>query len=220
MVQTPPRGTNYGASHRWLKGWHTRQDDNPKPEGRNSVSSSPCHRISSIFGTRSRLCKSTKMSAFLLRVLLLVVAIHMGGAFHYLAMSTRRNSAALSSSLTSTRISATATSQQLDHSVLDRSTEVRKRHSRQDEFNNENDDSFNRWVLKLNDDQDNTRSYVCECLVRVAKLTEEESYIKMMTAHQHGEAIIGEYCREHAEYYKEALTTSGLVCEIFPINCE
>ena len=161
------------------------------------------------------------MSAFLLRVLLLVVAIHMGGAFHYQAMSTHRNTAAMSSSLTSTRISATATSQQLDRSsVLDRSTEVRKRHSRQDELNNEDDDSFNRWVLKLNDDQDNTRSYVCECLVRVAKLTEEESYLKMMTAHQHGEAIIGKYCREHAEYYKEALTSSGLVCEIFPIICE
>ena len=142
----------------------------------------------------------------------------MGGAFHYQAMSTRQNT--MSSSLTSTRILATA-SQQLDRSsVLDRSTEVRKRHSRQDQLNNEDDDSFNRWVLKLNDDQDNTRSYVCECLVRVAKLTEEESYLKMMNAHQHGEAIIGEYCREHAEYYKEALTSSGLVCEIFPINCE
>ena len=162
------------------------------------------------------------MSAFLLRVFLVVAAIiHMGCAFHYQAMSTRRNTAAMSSSrLTSTRISATA-SQQLDRpSVLDRSTEVRKRHSRQDELNNEDDDSFNRWVLKLNYDQDNTRSYVCECLVRVAKLTEEESYLKMMTAHQHGEAIIGEYCREHAEYYKEALTSSGLVCEIFPINIE
>lgn len=183
--------------------------------------SNPCHAFSRFGGTRSRLCKSAKMSAFLLHVLLLVVAIHMGGAFHYQAMSTRRNTADMSSSLTSTRISATASQQQLDRpSVLDRSTEVRQRHSRQDELNNEDDDSFNRWVLKLNDDQDNTRSYVCECLVRVAKLTEEESYLKMMTAHQHGEAIIGEYCREHAEYYKEALTYSGLVCEIFPINCE
>jgi ATP-dependent Clp protease adapter protein ClpS len=182
------------------------------------VSSNPRYEFSRFGGTASRLCKSTKMSAFLLRVLLVVAAIYMGGAFHYQAMSTRQNT--MSSSLTSTRILATA-SQQLDRSsVLDRSTEVRKRHSRQDQLNNEDDDSFNRWVLKLNDDQDNTRSYVCECLVRAAKLTEEESYLKMMTAHQHGEAIIGEYCREHAEYYKEALTSSGLVCEIFPINCE
>jgi ATP-dependent Clp protease adapter protein ClpS len=40
----------------------------------------------------------------------------------------------------------------------------------------------------------------------------------MVHAHEHGEAIIEEYCQEHAEYYKEALTNSGLVCEIFPVD--
>jgi len=95
--------------------------------------------------------------------------------------------------------------------------EIRKRRSlNENELND--DDSFEKWVLKLSNDSDNTRSYVCQCLVQVAKLTEEESYHKMMQAHQHGEAIIGEYCKEHAEYYKEALTNSGLVCDIFPID--
>lgn len=78
---------------------------------------------------------------------------------------------------------------------------------------------FEKWILKLFNDPDNTRSRVCQCLVRnVAGLSEEESYMKMMHAHKHGEAIIGEYCQEHAEYYKEALVGSGLVCDIFPVE--
>ena len=75
---------------------------------------------------------------------------------------------------------------------------------------------FEKWILKLFNDSDNTRSQVCQCLMRNAGLSEEESYTKMMHAHKHGEAIIGEYCQEHAEYYKEALVGSGLVCDIFP----
>jgi ATP-dependent Clp protease adapter protein ClpS len=78
--------------------------------------------------------------------------------------------------------------------------------------------SFDKWVLQLLNDSVNTRSYVCRCLVQVAKLSEEESYQKMVHAHEHGEAIIGEYCQEHAEFYEEALTNSGLVCEIFPAD--
>ena len=94
--------------------------------------------------------------------------------------------------------------------------EIRK--SRNMNENELNGSSFEKWVLKLLNDSVNTRSYVCRCLVQVAKLTEEDSYQKMVHAHLHGEAIIGEYCQEHAEYYKEALTNSGLVCEIFPVD--
>ena len=78
--------------------------------------------------------------------------------------------------------------------------------------------SFDKWLMKLNDDSVNTRSYVCRCLVQIAKLSEEDSYHKTIQAHLHGEAIIGEYCQEHAEYYKEALTNSGLTIEIFPVD--
>ena len=81
-----------------------------------------------------------------------------------------------------------------------------------------NDESYEMWTLKLFDDESNTRSYICRCLVQDAHLFEEDSYRKMMQAHKHGEAIIGEYCQEHAEYYKEALISSGLVCDIFPVE--
>jgi ATP-dependent Clp protease adapter protein ClpS len=109
---------------------------------------------------------------------------------------------------------------QLDRSsVVDREVNVEETRRRRSLNVNELDDfSFEKWVLMLSNDSDNTRSYVCQCLVQVAKLTEEESYHKMMQAHQHGQAIIGEYCQEHAEYYKDALTNSGLVCEIFPVD--
>ena len=74
------------------------------------------------------------------------------------------------------------------------------------------------WTLKLFNDSSNTRSYICYSLVKVAGLSEYESFTKMMQAHKHGESVIGEYCQEHAEHYKEALINSGLVCEIFPVE--
>ncbi|KAL3764960.1 hypothetical protein ACHAW5_006668 [Stephanodiscus triporus] len=162
------------------------------------------------------------MRAFVLPVILIVAPIHSGA---FAPMSPRRiTSTGMTSSVTSTRarpVTNLDMAAQLGVSpVVDRKTnveEIRKRRSlNENELND--DDSFEKWVLKLSNDSDNTRSYVCQCLVQVAKLTEEESYHKMMQAHQHGEAIIGEYCKEHAEYYKEALTNSGLVCDIFPIN--
>jgi ATP-dependent Clp protease adapter protein ClpS len=165
------------------------------------------------------------MRAVVLPVILVVAPIYSGAFNLKTAISSRRiTSTSITSSITSTRarpVTYLGMAVQLDRSgpVVDRETkveEIRKRRSlNQNEFD---DDSFDKWVLKLSNDSDNTRSYVCQCLVQVAKLTEEESYHKMMQAHQHGEAIIGEYCKEHAEYYKEALTNSGLVCEIFPIN--
>ena len=83
---------------------------------------------------------------------------------------------------------------------------------------NDDDESYEMWTLKLFNDESNTRSYICRCLVQDAHLYEEDSYRKMMQAHKHGEVIIGEYCQEHAEYYKEALISSGLVCDIFPVE--
>jgi ATP-dependent Clp protease adapter protein ClpS len=79
-------------------------------------------------------------------------------------------------------------------------------------------DSHEKWALQLFDDSSNTRSYVSRCLVQLAGLSEEDSYRKTMHAHERGMTVVGEYCREHADHYKEALTSSGLVCEIFPVE--
>ena len=108
-----------------------------------------------------------------------------------------------------------------DTSVFTSPTTIQERSSiyyadKSNEFND--DKSYEMWTLKLFNDESNTRSYICRCLVQDAHLYEEDSYRKMMQAHKHGEAIIGEYCQEHAEYYKEALISSGLVCDIFPVE--
>jgi ATP-dependent Clp protease adapter protein ClpS len=158
------------------------------------------------------------MRAFVLPVILGVAPIHSGAFNINAAMPSRRTP-----SLTSTRARPSSNlfmATQLDRSsVFDREVNVEETRRRRSLNQNElGDISFEKWVLMLSNDSDNTRSYVCQCLVQVAKLTEEESYHKMMQAHQHGQAIIGEYCQEHAEYYKDALTNSGLVCEIFPVN--
>jgi len=89
----------------------------------------------------------------------------------------------------------------------------RQKHS-EEQRNNEHD----RYHLLLLNDAINTRSYVCRILVEVTALSEAESYARMVHAHEHGEAIIGEYCMEYAEHYKEALLKHGLLCEIIPVT--
>jgi ATP-dependent Clp protease adapter protein ClpS len=149
------------------------------------------------------------MIAFLFFVILALAPIH-SGAFTLRISSSRRIPSATTLGM----------AVQLDRSpVVDSGSSVEEiRKSRNLNENELNGASFDKWLLKLNDDSVNTRSYVCRCLVQIAKLSEEDSYKKMVHAHLHGEAIIGEYCQEHAEYYKEALTNSGLVCEIFPVD--
>ena len=103
--------------------------------------------------------------------------------------------------------------------LVDRDTNVYKSRQNRHVESSELDDSFEKWTLQLFDDSSNTRSYVCRCLVQVAGLTEDESFRKMMRAHEHGKAIIGEYSsKEHAEHYKESLTSSGLDSDIFPVE--
>ena len=104
-------------------------------------------------------------------------------------------------------VTSSTTIQERSNNYSDKSSEL-----------NDDDESYEMWTLRLFNDESNTRSYICRCLVQDAHLFEEDSYRKMMQAHKHGEAIIGEYCQEHAEYYKDALTNSGLVCDIFPVE--
>jgi len=102
--------------------------------------------------------------------------------------------------------------------VVGSDTSIYKKHRRRHVSVDETNDAFEKWMLQLFDNPRNTRSYICRCLVEVVGLSEDESYRKMMQAHEHGDAVIGEYSQEHAEHYKEALMSSGLVCEIFSVE--
>ena len=81
------------------------------------------------------------------------------------------------------------------------------------------DDSNQQWKVQLFNDSSKTRSYVSQTLVKVAGFPEDSSYSAMVQAHKNGCAVIGEYYHEQAEHYKEVLTASGLVCDIFPVEC-
>lgn len=127
-------------------------------------------------------------------------------------------------SASTTSIEATSSSSQvLERSsiITDNDTIIKERQQQkhrqkyhEEQRNNEHD----RYHLLLLNDAINTRSYVCRILVEVTALSEAESYARMVHAHEHGEAIIGEYCMEYAEHYKEALLNHGLLCEIIPVT--
>lgn len=102
-------------------------------------------------------------------------------------------------------------------STFSQRTDTSPRTRRQDPLDDElGGDDPKMWTLKLFNDPNNTRGYVCRCLVQIASLTEDESYRRMVQAHEHGEAVIGEYCQELAGRYMDALASNGLFCEMYP----
>ena len=150
---------------------------------------------------------------------ILALDLIQSGAFTLpMAISPRRTSAIKSSSTPSTTRFGMAVCDIESTDVVCSDTSVYKKHRRRHVYVDETNDAFEKWTLQLIDDSSNTRSYVCRCLVEVAGLSEDESYRKMMQTHAHGDAVIGEYSQEHAEHYKEALMSSGLVCEIFSVE--
>ena len=136
------------------------------------------------------------------------------------AISPLRTSAIKSSSTPSATRFGMAVCDIESPDVVGSDTSIYKKHRRRhihvsvDETNYASE----KWALQLFDDSSNTRSYVCRCLVEVAGLLEDESYQKMMQAYKYGDTVIGEYLQEHAEYYKEALMSSSLLCEIFSVE--
>ena len=77
--------------------------------------------------------------------------------------------------------------------LVDRDTNGYKIYKYHQSNASELNDAFEKWTLQLLNDSSNTRSYVCRCLVQVARLSEDDSYRQMMQAHDHGHAVIREY---------------------------
>ena len=74
------------------------------------------------------------------------------------------------------------------------------------------------WEVRIYNDGTNTREHVARCLVRVTGLSEVAAYNTMMQAHQFGIAVVGRWVFERAEMYYEALKTSGIVCDLNPVD--
>ncbi|KAL3764819.1 hypothetical protein ACHAWU_006236 [Discostella pseudostelligera] len=70
------------------------------------------------------------------------------------------------------------------------------------------------YLLRIYNDNINTREYVAVCLVQVVGLCESRAFYTMQQAHQNGIAKVGEYIQEVAECYEEQLTEKGIVCDV------
>lgn len=185
-------------------------------------------------GHNSSLTQQQNMNTFLLLLFAFIVmsssSHHPADAFSIVYRPTMHSSSSQSSMTTrqslSIEASTSSSTQVLEQSsiTIENDTIIKERQRQQkhhqqqhieEQYNNEEHD---RYHLVLLNDAINTRSYVCRILVEVTALSEAESYARMVHAHEHGEAIIGEYCMEYAEHYKEALVNNGLLCEIIPVT--
>lgn len=70
------------------------------------------------------------------------------------------------------------------------------------------------WILRIYNDNINTREYVAVCLVQVVGLCESRAFYTMQEAHHNGIAKVGEYNQEVAECYEEQLNERGIVCDV------
>ena len=155
------------------------------------------------------------MIAFLLLALLLAPTIQSGAFTTQTSISSRQipTSTILTSSLTSTRarpaINLGMSDQRLDAShgldVVNRVGEIFDVETRVGEIRTRRylngrrgiNESVKKWVLKLFSSE--TRKSICRCLVRAAKLLEDDSYQTMVHAYEHGDGITLESCQESAE---------------------
>ena len=74
------------------------------------------------------------------------------------------------------------------------------------------------WEVRLYDDPVNYMEYVASTLVKVTGISELHAYRTMKQAHEKGEATVGEYDWERAEYYKATLQQKQLAVDIFPLD--
>lgn len=70
------------------------------------------------------------------------------------------------------------------------------------------------WILRIYNDNINTREYVAVCLVQIVGLCETRAYYTMQDAHDNGIAKVGEYNQEVAECYEEQLQERGVMCDV------
>lgn len=144
------------------------------------------------------------MIAFLLLALLVAPTIQSGAFTTQTSISSRQipTSTILTSSLTSTRarpaINLGMSDQRIDASHgFDVETRVGEICTSPYLNGRGINESVKKWVLKLFSFE--TSNSVCRCLVRAAKLLEDDSYQTMVHAYEHGEGIIRESCQEPAE---------------------
>ncbi|KAL7535534.1 hypothetical protein ACHAXR_006553 [Thalassiosira sp. AJA248-18] len=76
------------------------------------------------------------------------------------------------------------------------------------------------WILRIYNDNINTREYVAVCLVQIVGLCESRAYFTMQDAHHNGIAKVGEYNQEVAECYEDQLNDRGIMCDVVNVTGE
>ncbi|KAL7438677.1 hypothetical protein ACHAXH_005504 [Discostella pseudostelligera] len=137
-------------------------------------------------------------------------------SFASLGINSRPLSPIITTSLqASTPPSSSFSSSFSSSSLLERSpTTIEKTdrdHLRETNHEKSHDGEF---LLRIYNDNINTREYVAVCLVQVVGLCESRAFYTMQQAHQNGIAKVGEYIQEVAECYEEQLTEKGIVCDV------
>mmetsp|Transcript_140 Transcript_140/g.327 ORF Transcript_140/g.327 Transcript_140/m.327 type:complete len:167 (+) Transcript_140:210-710(+) len=107
-----------------------------------------------------------------------------------------------------------------DSIVLDRpSTIERQKQEKPDSTDREMDPNGD-WILRIYNDNINTREYVAVCLVQIVGVCETRAYHTMQDAHHNGIAKVGEYNQEVAECYEEQLNERGIMCDVVDASGE
>ena len=89
---------------------------------------------------------------------------------------------------------------------------------RRDYRRNSDMDPNGDYILRIYNDNINTREYVAVCLVQVVGCSEMRAYHTMQDAHHNGIAKVGEYNQEIAECYEEQLNDRGIMCDVVDSN--
>mmetsp|Transcript_23200 Transcript_23200/g.39664 ORF Transcript_23200/g.39664 Transcript_23200/m.39664 type:complete len:162 (-) Transcript_23200:166-651(-) len=98
--------------------------------------------------------------------------------------------------------------------VLDRPATIERQEQEKSRNTDRDMDPNGDWILRIYNDNINTREYVAVCLVQVVGLCESRAYYTMQDAHHNGIAKVGEYNQEVAECYEEQLHERGIMCDV------
>mmetsp|Transcript_16174 Transcript_16174/g.35205 ORF Transcript_16174/g.35205 Transcript_16174/m.35205 type:complete len:162 (+) Transcript_16174:263-748(+) len=98
--------------------------------------------------------------------------------------------------------------------ILDRPTTIERQSQDKSKSTDRDMHPNGDWILRIYNDNINTREYVAVCLVQVVGLCESRAYFTMQDAHHNGIAKVGEYNQEVAECYEEQLNDRGIMCDV------
>lgn len=122
------------------------------------------------------------------------------------------------SELSTVLLSATSSSSTGAPAVLDKPTT--KTPKKTSENVSSSKTPSNGWAVRLYNDPMNKREFVARCLSEICGLDDGAAFQIMMSAHQNGKSVIGNYAFEMAEFYRASLAGEGLTVDMISLDDE